>query len=148
MRAALEQEGLSDDDRLHLNFALGKALEDAGEDEDAFARYAEGNGFAPRRCVTIRTPSLPRRGQRGAVHGQLPRRRVRITACPRPDPIFILGMPRAGSTLVEQILSSHPEIEAQPNCPTSSPSFASSTPGDIQKEDWASATRHARQPAR
>ena len=38
--------------------------------------------------------------------------------CPAPDPIFILGMPRAGSTLVEQILASHPKVEGTRSCPT------------------------------
>ena len=48
MRAALGQPGLSDDDRFHLDFALGKALHDAGRFDEAFAHYAAGNALRRR----------------------------------------------------------------------------------------------------
>jgi tetratricopeptide (TPR) repeat protein len=111
MEAALGAPDLSEEDRLHLHFALGKALEDQGEAGAAFAHYADGNRlrrgqlhYDPeeisshvRRSIALFTPDLF-----AAREGM---------GCPAPDPIFILGMPRAGSTLVEQILASHPAIE-------------------------------------
>ena len=111
METALTAEGLGDEDRFHLHFALGKALEDRGQYEPSFGHYAEGNrlrramiDYRPeaitrhvRRCETLFTREfLEGRGEQG---------------CSVPDPIFILGMPRAGSTLVEQILASHSQVE-------------------------------------
>ena len=117
METALEGPGLSDEDRLHLHFALGKAHEDLGQSERAFAHYSEGNhlrratnNYDPdeisdhvRRSIAFFTPDLfeSRQGQ----------------GCAAPDPIFILGMPRAGSTLVEQILASHGAIEGTMELP-------------------------------
>ena len=105
------------DDRLHLHFALGKAYDDAGEHEPAFRHYAAGNA--------IRSAQL---GYRAAETGALVD--AIIAACtpdffaaradagdPSNDPIFILGMPRAGSTLIEQILSCHSAIEGTMELP-------------------------------
>lgn len=117
MESALAAPGLTEEDRLHLHFALGKALEDQSEPAPAFAHYADGNRlrrsqlhYDPeeisshvRRSIAFFTPDVfaARAGQ----------------GCPAPDPIFILGMPRAGSTLVEQILASHPEVEGTMELP-------------------------------
>jgi tetratricopeptide (TPR) repeat protein len=106
-----------DDDRLHLHFALGKAYDDAGDAEPAFRHFAAGNAI--------------RAGQLGYDAGDT--RAIvdaAIATCtadffaaradmgdPAPDPIFILGMPRAGSTLIEQILASHSAIEGTMELP-------------------------------
>ena len=111
MKNALVSPGISAEDRLHLHFALGKALEDAGKPAESFRHYAEGN--------RLRLAAVPYNPER------LERRVSRMIAqftedfmqarqgqgCPDPDPIFVLGMPRSGSTLVEQILASHPLVE-------------------------------------
>jgi len=117
MIAALATDGLPIEDRLHLNFALGKAEADRGEPAAAFAQYAEGNRLraaqlrydaddttrAVERVRAFFTPGL------FAAHaGQ---------GCPAPDPIFIIGMPRSGSTLIEQILASHPAVEGTSELP-------------------------------
>jgi tetratricopeptide (TPR) repeat protein len=117
MRAALDGPGLSDDDRLHLNFALGKALDDRGEVEAAFRHYAQGNA--------IRRAQLPY--DPADTDEQVARAMAIYTpeffaarqgwGCPAPDPIFILGMPRAGSTLIEQILASHSQVEGTMELP-------------------------------
>ncbi|HEV2597657.1 tetratricopeptide repeat-containing sulfotransferase family protein [Sphingopyxis sp.] len=105
------------DDRLHLHFALGKAYDDAAEHEPAFRHYAAGNA--------IRSAQLGyRAAETSAAVDAI------IAACtpeffaartdagaPAPDPVFILGMPRAGSTLIEQILSSHSAIEGTMELP-------------------------------
>ncbi|PXA86366.1 hypothetical protein DMC47_35020 [Nostoc sp. 3335mG] len=98
-------------DRAHLHFALGKALADAGEDAGAFAAYAEAN--------RIRRVQLPYDAD--ATHAQCSREAALLTpaflaaraggGCEAPDPIFVVGLPRSGSTLVEQILASHPQVE-------------------------------------
>jgi tetratricopeptide (TPR) repeat protein len=117
MRMALESSGLSDDDRLHLHFALGKALEDRGEAEASFHHYKQGNA--------IRRAQLPYEPE--DTGDQVTRAKAIYTAefyaarqgwgCPAPDPIFILGMPRAGSTLIEQILASHSQVEGTMELP-------------------------------
>jgi tetratricopeptide (TPR) repeat protein len=117
MRTALEQRHLTDEDRLHLDFALGKALEDAKDFASAFAHYAAGNALRREsldysadettqfvdRSIAVATPA-----QFAAKQGQ---------GCPVRAPIFVLGMPRAGSTLIEQILSSHSLVEGTSELP-------------------------------
>ncbi|HEX8125341.1 MAG TPA: sulfotransferase [Allosphingosinicella sp.] len=117
MTAALTKPAPSDDDRLHLHFALGKALEDRGEAESAFAHYSQGNRL--RRSAIRYDPD--------ETDGQVDRAIALFTpaflaereglGCPAPDPIFVLGMPRAGSTLVEQILASHSQVEGTMELP-------------------------------
>jgi Flp pilus assembly protein TadD len=117
MQAALEQGGVAQEDRFHLDFALGKALEDRGEVEASFTHYAAGNSLRRSeldydadettrfvdRLIELATPEFfaARAGQ----------------GCDAPDPVFVLGMPRAGSTLVEQILASHSQVEGTTELP-------------------------------
>ena len=117
MLAALDLPDLTGDDRFHLHFALGKALEDRHQAEASFAHYTTGNalrraevGYDPAticdhvdRSIALFTPDF------FAARADL--------GCPSPAPIFILGMPRAGSTLIEQILASHPAIEGTGELP-------------------------------
>jgi tetratricopeptide (TPR) repeat protein len=117
MEAALDDAALNADDKLHLNFALGKAWEDRNETEKAWHHYEEGN--------RIRAAQL--RYDPGRISGVVDRSIALMTAeffekrqgqgCSAPDPIFILGMPRAGSTLLEQILASHSQIEGTMELP-------------------------------
>lgn len=117
MRQALAGGDLSDEDRFHLDFALGKALEDAGHDEESFSAYSRGN--------VLRRASLDYDADE--THRHVLRSRALFTpefwaarqgwGCPSPDPVFILGLPRAGSTLVEQILASHPQVEGTMELP-------------------------------
>jgi tetratricopeptide (TPR) repeat protein len=117
MTAALAAPDLSDDDRLHLRYALGKAHEDAQAWDASFDHYAAGaairrkqldydpeeNASDTARAKAVFTPALlaARKGQ----------------GCPAPDPIFIVGLPRSGSTLVEQILASHSMVEGTMELP-------------------------------
>ncbi|WP_458389013.1 sulfotransferase [Sphingomonas sp. F9_3S_D5_B_2] len=116
MNAALASLGLEDDDRLHLHFALGKAMHDARRADDAFVHYAAGNA--------LRLKQQPYRA--GEIRNFVDRCISIFTAeafaeraggCEAPDPIFIVGMPRAGSTLVEQILASHSLVEGTSELP-------------------------------
>lgn len=117
IRKALGQGELADDDRLHFEFSLGKALEDEASYEESFAHYAAGNAIRRkrhrysaeensnyvRRSKSLYTPEFfAARSGAGAR---------------APDPIFIVGLPRAGSTLIEQILASHSLVEGTMELP-------------------------------
>ncbi|MCM8556605.1 tetratricopeptide repeat-containing sulfotransferase family protein [Sphingomicrobium sediminis] len=111
MEVLLDDEATVYKDRVYMHFAIGKAYEDGGEYERSFAHYERGNRLKQiqsrydkeqmtaelRRQADFFTPDLfARKGDRG---------------CSAPDPIFVLGLPRAGSTLIEQILASHSMID-------------------------------------
>lgn len=117
MTAALDGPDLSEEARFHLHFALGKAYDDAGDADAAFAHYAEGN--RRRRPLIDYDPEDTKarvdRARRVFTREFLAERRG--MGCDAPDPIFILGMPRAGSTLIEQILASHSAIEGTMELP-------------------------------
>lgn len=98
-------------DRYHLCFALGKALEDRGEYAESFDYYERGNrlkrdevGYDWRRITAEMDRQKLHCGPELFDH-------FAGSGCPAADPIFILGLPRAGSTLLEQILSSHSQVE-------------------------------------
>ena len=98
-------------DRYHLCFALGKALEDRGEYAESFGYYARGNAL--KKAETRYSPvPLERnlRAQAELCSAEFFAAR-RGWGCDRPDPIFVVGLPRAGSTLIEQILASHSAVE-------------------------------------
>ena len=97
--------------RIRLSFALGKAFEDRGEHEQAFRHYEEGN----RMRMTIAT-YRPEKLDHWVDDAELAYSKEFFAdragwGFPARDPIFVVGLQRSGSTLVEQILDSHPEIE-------------------------------------
>jgi tetratricopeptide (TPR) repeat protein len=111
MRKQVTAEGGDANDQSHLAFALGKALEDRGEFDESFKFYKRGNAIrriehrhrprvnvleAIRQVRTLDKPFFEQRKNWGSKS---------------PDPIFIVGLPRAGSTLLEQILASHSQVE-------------------------------------
>ncbi|MDB5469541.1 MAG: hypothetical protein JWR84_1101 [Caulobacter sp.] len=117
MRAQLARTDISDEDRFHLHYALGKALEDAGDAAAAFAQYAAG--------AALRRAGIDYEAEHTAAHA---RRSMAVFTpaffarrqgwgSPAPDPIFIVGLPRAGSTLIEQILASHSLVEGTMELP-------------------------------
>lgn len=116
MQAQLSRSDIDVEDRFHLDFALGKAFEDRQMWDASFAHYAAGNA--------LRRSTLD---YDAAENSNMIRRRVaqmtpgffaeRSGGNDAADPIFILGMPRAGSTLVEQILSSHSLVEGTQELP-------------------------------
>ncbi|AAK25090.1 tetratricopeptide repeat-containing sulfotransferase family protein [Caulobacter vibrioides] len=117
MSQALEAEGLSEDDRLHLHYALGKAQEDAQDWDASFQHYAAGAAIRREQldydadentADTVRTKAVFSPAFIAARGGQ---------GCAAPDPIFVVGLPRSGSTLVEQILASHSLVEGTMELP-------------------------------
>ncbi len=117
MEHALEDNGIGAEDRFHLHFALGKALEDAGQWERSFGHYAEGNRLRRLRIdyAADETSDQVARSQ-ALFTSAFFAERTGQGADPA-DPIFVLGMPRSGSTLVEQILASHPLVEGTRELP-------------------------------
>src|ERR1700722_13314708 len=111
MRAEETADAIILEDRTHLCFALGKALEDRGETGEAWHYYEKGNAL--KRAESRYRPEIieanTSRQIETCTRDFFHRRADWGTA--RPDPIFILGLPRAGSTLLEQILASHSQVE-------------------------------------
>ncbi len=117
MERRLDQEDLDEDTRVHFLFTLGKAWEDQAEYARSFGYYAEACSLQRMRIAydpvdtevinerirTVFTAPLIA-GQQGQ-------------GCPDPAPIFIVGLPRSGSTLIEQILASHSQVEGTAELP-------------------------------
>jgi hypothetical protein len=112
MEEMLKRSGRSDFDRAMLHFALGKAYDDLGEAEPAIGHFDQANALERRRMNFDRaalseaidrisetfTPELMARAASTSINDELP--------------VLIVGMPRSGTTLVEQIVSSHPSVAA------------------------------------
>jgi tetratricopeptide (TPR) repeat protein len=117
MRTQLARPDLDAESRLQFQFALGKACEDSGDYAQSFEHYAQGNALQraahpydaelnSRRLARLKKTFTGEFFRDRAGHG-----------CEARDPIFIVGMPRAGSTLLEQILSSHSAVEGTTELP-------------------------------
>ena len=111
MRAHLAGTHINNEDRSQFHFAIGKALEDGGAYAESFEHYAAGNKL-----------KLPRLGYDPTLTSSAVQRAKRLFSkeffssredfgAAASDPIFIVGLPRAGSTLIEQILASHSSVE-------------------------------------
>jgi tetratricopeptide (TPR) repeat protein len=111
MRAFLAAPAIDPVDRYHLCFALAKALEDRREYSESFDYYQRGNALkrteSKYRAETIENNT---RQQIEVCTREFFASREK-SGVPDPDPIFIVGLPRSGSTLIEQILASHSEVE-------------------------------------
>lgn len=112
-----DDDSSRDEDRLHLHFALGKALDNLGDHAASFRHYAAGNAIRASqldyRCdeTTTLVDQIIATADAAFFNNRADQ------GDPAPDPIFILGMPRAGSTLIEQILASHSAIEGTMELP-------------------------------
>ena len=110
-------EAISSEDRIHMCFALGKAFEDRGECESSFQYYSRGNALKQETArhkpahLAIRTSA-----QVDTCTAEFFDQK-RGVGCEAPDPVFIVGLPRAGSTLLEQILASHSMVEGTHELP-------------------------------
>ncbi len=111
MQAAEATSRTLEDDRIHLCFALGKAFEDSGDAAEAWTYYARGNAL--KSAGSHYRPELLETNTRlqREVCTRLFFDARRGWGSPQRDPIFIVGLPRSGSTLIEQILASHSAVE-------------------------------------
>ena len=117
MRAEEAKPPATLDAHQHLCFALGKALEDRGEISESWQYYERGNVL--KRAESRYQPSVFETNTRKQIEVCKPAFFAARTGWgdPRPDPIFIVGLPRAGSTLLEQILASHSAVEGTQELP-------------------------------
>ena len=117
MQASLTEARLPERERAALRFALGKAFEDRGDVEVAFGHYREGNAIRhrherfnverfERQCEALRETFTP-----ATLEGRC------AAEVDGPVPIFVIGLPRSGSTLVDQILSSHSAVQGTMELP-------------------------------
>jgi tetratricopeptide (TPR) repeat protein len=111
MRDLESAPGVQPVDQQHLCFALGKSLEDRGEYADSFTHYERGNAIKKSQS-RYRAPMHERSAKRlrEVCSAEFFNER-KGWGCDSPAPIFVVGMPRAGSTLLEQILASHSQVE-------------------------------------
>jgi tetratricopeptide (TPR) repeat protein len=111
MRAAEAGGKIAAADRYHFCFAIGKALEDCGEYAESFRYYETGNALKKSECL-YRPEPLERSAelQKSLCTREFFAAREGF-GCPSAAPIFIVGLPRSGSTLIEQILASHSLVE-------------------------------------
>ncbi len=117
MRAQVERAETAVVDRFHLCFALGKAYEDRGQYAESFAYYERGN--------QLRKDGL--RYDPDSLDAAMKRQAETCTEAlfaskagmggHYKDPVFVVGLPRAGSTLLEQILASHSQIDGTMELP-------------------------------
>jgi tetratricopeptide (TPR) repeat protein len=117
MTAQLARPDLSEEDRFHLHFAIGKALEDAHDHARAFEHYAEGNRLRRSQIAYDSNDMTARLRRSRSLFTSQFLAAHRGYGADDPDPIFIVGLPRAGSTLIEQILSSHSQVEGTMELP-------------------------------
>ncbi len=124
MRARLAEATLEPSSRMYMDYALGHALERAGDFAASFAAYQDGarlfRGFFLGRGEAYSEDGLIERVRglkRVYTARTLAERAAPAAASPVATPIFIVGMPRAGSTLVEQILASHSQVEGTRELP-------------------------------
>jgi tetratricopeptide (TPR) repeat protein len=117
MQLQLRRPELSVEDRLHLHFAMGKALEDQARYEASFEHYAQGNQLR-RTQLSYQPDEMSKHVARvkSIFTAQFFADRQDCGAASQ-DPIFIVGLPRSGSTLLEQILSSHSLVEGTMELP-------------------------------
>ena len=117
MNSQVARDSLELSSRVQFHFALGKSAEDEGDHELSFKHYDSGN--------TLHRSNLNYQSQQNTARAE--RMKSRFTAdffrdregmgCTESGPIFIVGMPRAGSTLLEQILASHSMVEGTTELP-------------------------------
>ena len=105
------------ENQAHFAFALGKALEDRGEFDESFEHYHRGNGIRHRlQGYNARANAVNAARQIRTLDSEFFVAR-QGWGCPVQGPIFIVGLPRAGSTLLEQILASHSQVEGTAELP-------------------------------
>jgi tetratricopeptide (TPR) repeat protein len=137
LRDAMDRNDLDADERLHFEFAIGKALEDQHAYEESFAHYTRGNELRRqlhpysaeattayvKKSVSVFTPEFFAARTRAGAEA--------------PDPIFIVGLPRAGSTLLEQVLASHSLVEGTMELPQLPQIARDLAERQVRQEDFA-----------
>ena len=135
MERQIADPELSDKNRWHFQFALGKAYEDAKSYQQSFQHYADGNGLYlanhpyDAEYFARRIERLKQGFSRQFFDD------IAGKGCEAPDPIFIIGMPRAGSTLLEQMLACHSAIEGTSELPDMI-TLTRNLKKEVKEADW------------
>lgn len=104
-------------DQVHLHFALGKAFEDIGAYGQSFSHYQSGNALKKQQIRYKADKTTQSMRQQIEVCDNTFFEKVKDWGGDYADPIFIVGLPRSGSTLLEQILSSHSQVDGTMELP-------------------------------
>jgi tetratricopeptide (TPR) repeat protein len=107
---ARDMSSLAIDERIQLHFALGKALADIGDHDRAIRHWLEGNALKRRQMTYDNAADIDLIARTRVAFNASSMRCNAGCGDPSDVPIFILGMPRSGTTLIEQILASHPQV--------------------------------------
>ena len=110
LEALAAMNAVPEDKTVYVHFALAKALEDIGDHVRAFEHLHKGNALKRRQIVYDETRFLRIFRRISSVYDRKLFDRFRGEGDPSPVPVFVLGMPRSGSTLIAQVLASHPQI--------------------------------------
>jgi tetratricopeptide (TPR) repeat protein len=101
---------LTHDDQIYLHFALGKALADVGDHDRSFLHLSRGNALKRQRTLYDEASALGSLERTRAIFTREMMQRHEGQGEPCAAPVFVFGMPRSGTTLIEQILASHPKV--------------------------------------
>lgn len=118
LEALANWDDLTDDKALYIHFALAKALEDSGDYVRAFEHLRKGNALKRRRIDYDEMGVLKLFQRLASAFDKDALDRFEGQGDSSSVPVFVLGMARSGSTLIEQILASHPQIQAAGELPT------------------------------
>jgi tetratricopeptide (TPR) repeat protein len=117
MRASLARGGQPPEQAWYLNYALGQALEQAADYAASFAHYAAGARLRRANIAYSADENTAQVQRTAAFFSPAFFQQREGWGCPDASPIFIVGLPRSGSTLVEQILASHSAVEGTRELP-------------------------------
>jgi tetratricopeptide (TPR) repeat protein len=106
----LQEKPIPMGEEISLRYALGSYFDGCGRHDEAFAEYARANDLTKRRQPAYEPAKVTRRVDRIIEDFAAFDDPFQVSSAPPPNPVFIIGMPRSGTSLAEQILASHPEI--------------------------------------
>ena len=128
-------KNISDEQRCHINFGLAKAYDDLGEFEKAFTHYEEGNALRKKLLNYDINQDVELFRQIKSAYQQIEQYSLESEKFPKDlTPIFIVGMPRSGTTIVEQIISSHSQVTGAGELPYAA-QFGSAIAKGLSKVD-------------
>ena len=118
IQSLLAKPGLTDEEREHLHFSLGKIHDDAGRYDEAFEHFRQANEIRNRQVAY--DPALIERMTTAVIEVFSPDFLARPSelASESRTPIFVIGMPRSGTTLAASVLSNHPVVASAGELPT------------------------------
>ncbi len=126
---------ISDEQRCHINFGLAKAYDDLGDYEKAFIHYEEGNALRKKLLNYDINQDEELFRQIKSAYQQIEQYSLESEKFPKDlTPIFIVGMPRSGTTIVEQIISSHSQVTGAGELPYAA-QFGSAIAKGLSKVD-------------